>query len=35
GDDLKRINEDLATSKKCKRALKDLQIKALGAAQDL
>ncbi|MCI65419.1 hypothetical protein A2U01_0086677, partial [Trifolium medium] len=25
GDDLRRINEDLATSKKCKRALEDLQ----------
>ncbi|MCI90322.1 hypothetical protein A2U01_0111614 [Trifolium medium] len=35
GDDLKRINEDLATSKKCKSALEDLQIKALEAAQDL
>ncbi|MCI65731.1 hypothetical protein A2U01_0086989, partial [Trifolium medium] len=31
GDDLKRINEDLGTSKKCKKALEDLQIKALEA----
>ncbi|MCI74555.1 hypothetical protein A2U01_0095819 [Trifolium medium] len=35
GDDLKKIMEDLGTSKKCKRALEDLQIKALEAAQDL
>ncbi|MCI45378.1 hypothetical protein A2U01_0066617, partial [Trifolium medium] len=35
GEDLKRINEDLATSKKCKKALEDLQLKALEAAQDL
>ncbi|MCI77989.1 hypothetical protein A2U01_0099259, partial [Trifolium medium] len=32
GDDLKKIMEDLETSKKCKRALEDLQIKALEAA---
>ncbi|MCI57681.1 hypothetical protein A2U01_0078932, partial [Trifolium medium] len=35
GDDLKKITKDLGTSKKCKRALDDLQIKALEAAQDL
>ncbi|MCI64095.1 hypothetical protein A2U01_0085352, partial [Trifolium medium] len=35
GDDLKKIIEDLGTSKKCKRSLEDLQIKALEAAQDL
>ncbi|MCI88275.1 hypothetical protein A2U01_0109561 [Trifolium medium] len=35
GDDLKKINEDLATSKKCKRALEDLQLKAFEATQDL
>ncbi|MCI88612.1 hypothetical protein A2U01_0109899, partial [Trifolium medium] len=32
GDDLKKIMEDPGTSKKCKRALEDLQIKALEAA---
>ncbi|MCI81083.1 hypothetical protein A2U01_0102355, partial [Trifolium medium] len=32
GDDLKKIMEDPWTSKKCKRALEDLQIKALEAA---
>ncbi|MCI85351.1 hypothetical protein A2U01_0106630, partial [Trifolium medium] len=35
GDDLKKIMEDLGMSKKCKRALEDLQIKALEAAQAL
>ncbi|MCI88567.1 hypothetical protein A2U01_0109854, partial [Trifolium medium] len=35
GDDLKKTMEDLGTSKECKRALEDLQIKALEAAQDL
>ncbi|MCI88445.1 hypothetical protein A2U01_0109732, partial [Trifolium medium] len=35
GDDLNKIMEDLGMSKKCKRALEDLQIKALEAAEDL
>ncbi|MCI72425.1 hypothetical protein A2U01_0093688, partial [Trifolium medium] len=35
GDDLKKIMEDLGTSKKCKRSLEDLHIKALEAAQDI
>ncbi|MCI81002.1 hypothetical protein A2U01_0102274 [Trifolium medium] len=35
GADLKKIMEDLETSKKCKRAFEDLQIKALEAAQEL
>ncbi|MCI40032.1 hypothetical protein A2U01_0061264, partial [Trifolium medium] len=32
GDDLKKIMEDLGTSKKCKRVLEGLQTKALEAA---